>query len=174
MAISKEQKTQILKDLIEKMKQAQSVSFVKYANIPVKNQEILRNNLREKEGELKIAKKTLIKLAAKEIGIKEFNEEDLEGQIAVVFSYTDPITAPQEIKKAAKNSEFVLVSGIVDGKILNKSAINALANLPAKEVIAAQFLGACMAPVQGFTSCCSGVMGGFVRVLNAYKEKLDS
>ncbi len=174
MAISKEQKEEMLKQLIEKMKEAKSIVFTVLKGVSVADQQKLRRALRERNAELKVTKKTLIRLAAKEIGVEEISDEALEGQIAVTFSYGEPTTGPQEINKIAKTSKnVVLKGGIFEGRALGLAEVKELADLPSREVLLAKLMGTFMAPLQGFVSCSSGVVAGFVRVLNAHKENLE-
>ena len=66
MAITKEKKQEIVKDLTEKIGNQKSMVFIDYAGTSVQNLSILRKSLRAAGNELKIAKKTLIDLALKE------------------------------------------------------------------------------------------------------------
>ena len=57
MAITKEQKAEILQDLIDKFAKSKSVVFADYRGIDVSSISDLRNKLREKDAETKVAKK---------------------------------------------------------------------------------------------------------------------
>ena len=175
MPLSKEQKKEQLEKLAEKMKKAESVVFTSLSQISVADQTTLRNTLLDNGAELTVVKKSLIKLASKEIGVESLNDESINGQIAVALSYEEATSAPQMIKKLKKTiSNLELKGGIFEGKELSVQEVKELANLPTKEVLYAKFLGTLNGPVQGFVSASSGVMSSFVRVLNGYKDQLEA
>ncbi|MDD5294780.1 MAG: 50S ribosomal protein L10, partial [Patescibacteria group bacterium] len=66
MPKSREQKKEILRDVAEKVKKAKSVVFAKFDGLGVKENENLRNKLKEEGKEYYVAKKTLLDLAFKE------------------------------------------------------------------------------------------------------------
>jgi large subunit ribosomal protein L10 len=174
IAQTREQKTQQIKDLVSKIQEAKSVVFANYSHISVAKQTQLRNFLRSNNAELKVAKKTLFKKAAEELGYGEISDDVLDGQIVVAFSYEDPTVSAQAIKKMSKEVESLsLKGGLFEGKILSCSDVNELADLPPREVLIAKLLGSMMSPVSGFVSASNGVISGFVRVLNAHTEKLS-
>ncbi len=174
MALTKQQKSEILAQLVEKMQKASSIAFTKYTEVAIPDQETLRKMLREGEGELKVAKKTLIRLAAKEIWIEEIPSEALEGQIAVAFSYNEPVTWPKAIKEMAKKIKTLGLTGwIFEWKVLTQSQIQQLADIPSRDALIGQLLSVMNGPVQGFVSASSNVISGFVRVLNAHKENQE-
>jgi ribosomal protein L10 len=81
MAVSKEQKVQILNALIEKFKTAQSIGFAKTSTITVEEFFAMRKELRAVGATYTIAKKTLIKKAIKEVLNIDVDLATLPGQI---------------------------------------------------------------------------------------------
>ncbi|MBT4937233.1 50S ribosomal protein L10 [Candidatus Peregrinibacteria bacterium] len=175
MPLSKDQKQELLKELVEKMKESKSIVFANYSGTTVEEQTKLRKELLANNAELKVTKKTLIRLAAKELGVEGLSGDSLEGQIVLALSYEDPTVAAQTIKKHSKTVKALkLKGGIFEGKELGLSGVTELADLPPKDVLIAKLLGTLQAPIQGFASVGSGVVGGFVRVLNAHREKQEA
>lgn len=175
MALTKQQKEQILEELVQKFKDSKSVIFTEYRGLDVKKISELRNQLREKNIEYKIAKKTLIQLASKEIGIKELPDNVLEGPVAIAFSYEDQLIVASLLDKfAKKNKEIKLLGGILDGKVIDADTVNQLALIPSKEELIAKLLGSMNAPISGFVGVSNNVVSGFVRILNGLKEKKES
>jgi large subunit ribosomal protein L10 len=102
-------------------------------------------------------------------------KEQLVGTNAFVFAYDDVSAAAKLLSDFAKDNEKLqLKVGEMDGLALDKKRIEALAKLPSKEVLRAQFLGVLQAPMSKFVRTLSAVPGGFVRVLNAQKQKLEA
>lgn len=94
MAISKAKKEKIYADLLEAFKNAHGVSFTKNTGLTVEDISNIRADLREADGKMMLAKKTIIKLAFKEVNGVELSDEMLDGQIAVIFANGDDAVAP--------------------------------------------------------------------------------
>jgi len=175
MAITKDQKTQILQDLVDKLGRSKAVIFSDYRGLDVSSISDLRNMLREKGAETKVAKKTLIRLAAKESNIGELGDEVMEGPVSVTFSYEDEMAGLKALFKFSKENENLkLLGGIINGKVVSAEEIIQLAKLPSHEELIAKFIGSINAPVSGFVGTLSNLVGGLVRALNAYKDSLPA
>lgn len=175
MALTKQQKTEILDEITQKFKDSKSVIFTEYRGLDVKKISELRTQLRAKNIEYKIAKKTLIQLAAKEMGIKELPADVISGPVAVAFSYEDQIVVASLLSGfAKKNKEIKLLGGILDGKVIDAKVVEQLASIPSREELLAKLLGSMNAPISGFVGVSSNVVSGFVRALNAIKEKKET
>ena len=175
MAITKEQKTQILQDLVDKFGRSKAVVFSDYRGLDVSSISDLRNRLREKGAETKVAKKTLIRLAAKESNIGELGDEVMEGPVSITFSYEDEMAGLKALFKFSKENENLkLLGGIINGKVVSAEEIIQLAKLPSHEELIAKFIGSINAPVSGFVGILSNLTSGLVRVLSAYKDSLPS
>ena len=175
MALSKEKKQQHIDALVEKIKAASSVAFFTYGGTTVAQQTALRKALREQGAEMKVAKKTLVKIAVKEAGIEgELSDEAMEGQVAVAFSNEEPTVGPQAVKKLSKDIEQIsLKGGIFEGKTLSVAEVKELADLPSKEVLIGKLLGSMQAPLSGFVGVGNNIVSGFVRVLDGHRENLE-
>jgi large subunit ribosomal protein L10 len=55
---------------------------------------------------------------------------------------------------------------------MNAADIIQLAKLPGRNQLLTMLLGSMNAPISSFVGILGGLLGGFVRVLNAYKDKL--
>lgn len=175
MAVTKEKKQEVLQELIDKFSRSKAVIFTGYRGLDVSGISNLRSELRKGGSECKVAKKTLIELAAKEAKIDGVNSEIMEGPVAVTFSYEDELSGLKVLFKFAKGNETLkLLGGVVDGKVVTADEVRQLAQLPSKEELYAKMLGSLNAPVSGFVGVLSNVMSGFVRVLDAYKNTLPA
>lgn len=174
MAISKAKKQELLTELVDKFKNAKSGVFAGFGSTNITEQDELRNTLRKGKGELKIAKKTIIKIALKEAGIAgEVSDADFTGEIAIALSYEDPTFGAQTVKKLGKKiPNLSLRCGFFEGKLLNQSEVKELADLPSKEVLIAKLMGSMLAPISGFASVGSNTIAGFVRVIDKHQQNL--
>jgi len=172
MAVSREKKKEILDDLTEKFKNAKSVVFSEYRGLTVNDISDLRGKLRESEVEYKVAKKTLIKLAAKEAGINEIPNEAMEGPVAAAFSFGDEVAGAREIYKMGKDHKGLKLKGfILDGEIFGQEKAEQLAQLPSKEELLAKLVGSLRAPISGFHGVLHGTLRGFVGTLQAIVDQ---
>ncbi|MBT4385176.1 50S ribosomal protein L10 [Candidatus Peregrinibacteria bacterium] len=170
MAITKQKKEEILKELIEKFKDAQSVAFGQYSGMTVTELSDMRNKMREAGVEFKVAKKTLFKLAAKEHGL-ELPDEILEGTVGAAFSYDDLVSGPRLLKSTSKEVEVVkLLGGVMDGKVLSITQMGELADLPSKETLLTKFALMMRAPLQSFYGAIQAPTSGLARAFSEYAK----
>jgi len=73
-----------------------------------------------------------------------------------------------------KNPELEIKVGIIDGKVLSKADIEALAELPSREVLLGKLVSVMAAVPTSFVSVLSGVQRSFVQVLGAYCDKKNT
>lgn len=174
MAVTKQRKQEILQELVHLFKEAKSVASTKYSGTSVNDINALRGKMFEQNLKLKVAKKTLIKIAAKEAGYEEIPEAVLEGPVALVFGMEDEVTAPKAVKTAGKELDTLgLLGGFMDGKVLSQAEITQLADIPSFEVLMTQFVRALNGPVSGFHGVLHGTLRNFAGVLNAIKEEKE-
>lgn len=175
MAVTKAEKAEILKELIDKFSRTKTVVFAEYRGLPVKGMSDLRKRLRQKDSELKIAKKTLLRLAAKEAKFADISGASMEGPVAATFSYQDELAGLQILFKFSKeNEKLKLLGGVINGELLDAATIKKYAALPSREELLAKFMGSAQSPVSGFVGILHNLVAGFVRVLKAHHDKLNS
>jgi large subunit ribosomal protein L10 len=174
MAVTKQKKSEILKDLVEKFGKSKSIIFADYRGLSVANLSDLRRKLRKTHAEMKVAKKTLMNIAAKENKLDEVGRSIMEGPVAAVFSYEDELSGIKVLFQFSKeNEKLKLLGGLMEGKVIDADTVKKYAKIPSREELLAKFMGSVKSPVSGFVGVLSNLMGGFVRVVNAYKDKLS-
>ena len=96
----------------------------------------LRTEFRKAGVEYAVIKNTMIDLAVKDTPYAAQMEEHLKGPTAVAFGYTDMI-APAKIavEFGKKSKKLTLKCGVCDGAFLDAAGVQALAELPSKEVL---------------------------------------
>ena len=144
---AQKQKQIIIDEIKEKLDGAQSAVVIDYMGITVAQADAMRKKLREANVDYTVYKNTLVKRAI--AGTKyEALGEVLEGPSGFAFSYDDA-TAParvlNEVIKEFKKMEFK--AGVVEGKFCDKNAIQAVADIPSREVLIAKFMGSIQSPV---------------------------
>lgn len=173
MPKSKEQKHEILKALADKIDRAKSVVFTQFKILGVKDNEVLRNKLREENSEYYVAKKTLLDIAFKDKKIENLNIRDFEGRVAAVFGYEDEVAPAKVIAgfKKTKDESVSFVGGILEGKYLTADEVESLSKLPGKQELYAKVVGSLNAPISGFVNVLAGNIKGLMNVLKAIEEK---
>ncbi len=119
-----------------------------------------------------MVKNSLFEVAAKEKGIPL---ESLGlGQHAVVFSSDKVSETAKVISKFLKDKDLErmsITSGILNGTAISASQVQALADLPSKDVLLAQLLNVMNGPIRNFMYVLKGNMQEMVYLLNAVQEK---
>jgi large subunit ribosomal protein L10 len=148
MAITKEKKVEIVKDLEKAIKGVKSIVFVNFHKLPVKDTTILRRSLREQGVGYKVAKKTLIKRALDSVKAEGAMPE-LGGEVAIAYGM-DELAAAREVynfQKATKNSIQIL-GGVFEGKYLNKDEMMVIAMIPPLQTLRGMFVNIINSPIQ--------------------------
>jgi len=161
--------------LSEKFGRSKAAFLVDYKGMDVESVTKLRKTLKPIQSEMKVVRNTLaIRALADHPNLKPVLEDKFVGTNAVIFAYEDPSASAKALTAFGKDVEaFQLKSGVMDGAALDAKGITYLATLPGKNELRAQLLGLFAAPMTKFLGTLQAVPEGFVRVLNAQKEKLE-
>ncbi len=172
--MNKETKQQMVAELHEKLQRAKAVFLADFRGMNVGKATELRNELRKAAVEYKVVKNTLLDLASRETD-KEALASHYAGPTAIALSYDDPVAAAKVLSRFAKEQQnvFKLKAGVLSGKAISVADIQALADLPSREVLLAKLLGTLQAPTTNFVGVLAAVPGSFVRVLNAIKNQKE-
>jgi large subunit ribosomal protein L10 len=172
--LNKENKQQVVTELHDKLTRAKAVFLADFRGMNVEKATGLRDELRKADVEYKVVKNTLLELASRETD-KEALSSHFVGPTAIAFSYDDPVSAAKVLSRFAKESQaiFKLKAGVLSGRLISVADIQALADLPSREVLLAKMLGSMNAPATNFVGVLAAVPGSFVRVLNAIKMQKE-
>jgi len=159
-----------VKQLTEAFSKAKAVYFTEYHGLNVSDVTKLRSEFFKADVEYKVAKNTLIKLAAEENKITGLDEV-LTGSTAIAISYGEPVLPAKVIKKFNKDNDLPTVKGILfDGEFLPGEEFKKLADLPNKEELLAKLVAMLNSPLQKLVSTLSSPLQNTVGVLNNLKE----
>ena len=144
------QKQQIVADLAEQIKNSTAGVIVNYQGITVDKDTAMRKALREAGVKYMVVKNSLTGRACENCGYGAL-KENLVGMTAIAISETDPI-APAKILKEydEKIESFQILAGYVDGAVIDAKTVEALAEIPSKEVLIAKLLGSIRSPLYKF------------------------
>lgn len=168
--VSKEQKKEITKDLIDKLSRQKAVIFFDYTGLKVNKFQELRGKLREHEIECQAYKKTLTALSLEKAGFKGLKKSDLPGQVALIFGYNDEILPAKILHNFSKeNKEIKILSGFVNGEYLDYSAIESLAKLPSRQELLSRVINSILSPVSNLANVFNGNLIKLINILKNLK-----
>lgn len=151
MALTRAQKVDQLAELKENMQKSQSVIFAHYLGLNVADVSSLRSDLKKGKAEMKVAKKTLMQIAAKELNMPELSNELLNGAVACIFSFEDPLSGAQIAFKFSKaHKQVELIGGVFEGKLLSQEEAIRLAKIPGKLQLLGMFAAMINSPLTSF------------------------
>jgi len=169
--VNKETKGNVVSELSELLNSSKATFLADYRGMDVEAVNKLRGELRLLGVDYRVAKNTLMRLAAKGTGA-ECLEPHLQGPTAVAFAQDDVAAPAKVLAELAKVSKFFeLKGGVMDGKALSVDDIKALAELPSREVLLAKVLGSISAPATNFVGVLAAVPRSLVQVLAAIQEQ---
>jgi large subunit ribosomal protein L10 len=173
MPKSKQQKTEVLASLADKVQRAKSIVFTSFNALTVKDNEELRQKLRAENSEYYVAKKTLLDLAFKDKPVEGLKVKDLEGKVAAIFSYQDEVAPAKVVLDFRKEREdkIAFIGGVLEGRFLSKADMESLAKLPSKQELYAKMVGSLNAPISGFVNVLAGNLRGLVTALKAIADQ---
>lgn len=134
----------------------------------------LRKAVREKGGEMIVAKNTLIAKAMSDLGLPAI--EGLNGPSAVVI-FNEPAGAAKALKEFAKTNDKgipALKSGVLSGQALSGKQVEALADLPSQKELQAELVGVLSATMSNFVGVLGSKAQELVGILDAQVQKLEA
>lgn len=174
MSAKIEAKAKVVEDIKDRLSRSKGTVMVDYKGVTVEEDTELRKQFRAASIDYKVLKNTLINRAAKELNLDDMSSF-LAGPTAIAFSYDDPVAGAKIISDfIKKTSKMDIKVGVLDGKVIDKDEVKALASLPSKEVLIAKMLGSMNAPISGLVQVLNGTLRSFVYTLNAIKEKKEA
>lgn len=164
----KQVKKDYVSELANRLGEARSLVFVDYTGMGMALQDDFKAKLRTVGGKFFVAKNTLVKLAAAEAKLPEEvqSQELLTGQTGVVLSGEDAVASIQILGKFAKDNEIPKVkSGVVEGAYQDRDGIVRISQLPSREQLEANVVGAVGAPLYGLVGTLQGNLSKLVYIL---------
>jgi large subunit ribosomal protein L10 len=171
--LDRDKKKEVVSELHGKLKEAKLTVLANYSGMSVAKITALRNELRKSGTEFRVVKNTLLGIASEETRYSGLKEH-LKGPLAIAINSGDVVEPTKVLVEfAKKNAELDIRFGLLEGKFLDKAQIDALAELPSREVLLAKLLSVLVGAQTGLVNVLSGVPRGFVQALNAYRMKLE-
>lgn len=167
------EKTEKVAALKERIEGSTALLLAEYRGLSVHDATELRRSLSD-TARFAIVKNTLMQRASAEAGIEAL-EALLEGPTAVAFVEGDVVTAAKRVVDAGKKfPALILKGGYLDGRVLSAAEAASLATLESREVMLSRIAGMLKADMSRAAAAFQAVQAKFLRVLEAYKEKVPA
>ena len=173
MAISRERKVELVEQYVEKLKESKGIILADFRGLSVGDMENIRKAMRPTGGKFHVVKNRLLVLALKEAELS-LPEEWLIGPTAIAFSYDEIPPVAKALTDAAKETGTLQIKGgLVGTSVLAMEEVQAIAELPPRDVLMAQVLGTINAPASQIASAVASGIRQILNVLQAYVDKLE-
>jgi large subunit ribosomal protein L10 len=169
--IPTEQKARVLEETRERLQRVKSYVVLDYRGLTVMQIAELRRELRKEGAELAVIKNTLFRMAAADTDTA-VDDAVLHGPSAVAFGYEDPIAPAKVLTEYVRTHPTVSIKGgAVENHTLTAAQVDALAKIPPREVLLAQFAGVLQAPMSQMAAGLNALQSQMARLLQALEEK---
>ncbi len=170
----RQEKVDVVSEIRARLEAADAAFLTEYRGLRVGALAALRVTLRESGAEYKIYKNSLARLAARDAGIDGLDEL-LVGPTGITFVSGDVAAAAKALRDLARTNPLLVIKGGSLGKdVLSAKDVEALAELPSREVLLSQFAGALQAPLVKTAGLLQALPRNFAYGLKALIEDKEA
>ena len=169
--MNRDQKAAVIDEVAGQITGSDAVFAVDYRGISVPQAAELRTRLRDADATFRVVKNTLTLRAADKAGAEALKEL-LEGPTAMTFVRGDAAAAAKALRDFRRANQLLeFKGGWMNGAALSATDVDAIAQLPSREVLIARLVGGVAAPLTGLAGALSNLIGGLARTLQAVAEQ---
>ena len=154
MSKNLEIKKQVVAEIVEKFKNAESMVICSFSGLTVEQVTELRKQCRENNVHYCVLKNRLVNRALQELGIEGL-EGLLEGPNAFVFGEKDVTAAPKAISSFIDKNKLTsleIKGGLMGTEVMDVAAVKELAATPSREELLGTLVGCLVSPVSALVS----------------------
>jgi large subunit ribosomal protein L10 len=160
-------KVQSIEALKERLGATKTAVLTEYRGLTVRQLSDLRKQLKAAAAEYKVVKNRLARLAVKDSPLDPLASH-LKGPTGLVIARRDPVAVAKALQAFVKtNPAFTIKVGMVEGKVLQPQELRALADLPSREALRAQIVGALQGPMGQLVTLLTAPHRELAQVLEA-------
>jgi large subunit ribosomal protein L10 len=173
MSIARTQKEENASRLREELSGVPHAILVDFKGLNVEGATNLRRKLREGDASFKVVKNSTILRAIEDLPLADLNEHFV-GQTAVAYTDGDAVNLAKVLSEFAKDFATPnFKAGMVDGAPISQEQFEQLAKLPPREELIAKALYLMNYPLTGLATALSGILKGFVVVLEQIRAQKE-
>jgi large subunit ribosomal protein L10 len=171
MSANRDAKGGVVEAVRTRLDASTAAVVTEYRGLTVAEMAALRRALRAVGGDYKVFKNTLVRRAIE--GSEHGSlAELLEGPTAIAFVSGDVSAVAKALRDFARGAPALIVKGgVLDGALLGAKELTALADLPTREVLLAQFAGTLAAPMRTMAGLLKALPQNFAYGLSALLEQ---
>ncbi|MBA3429279.1 MAG: 50S ribosomal protein L10 [Actinobacteria bacterium] len=173
--MDKAEKEQVVAELTERLRTAETLIVADYRGLTNAQIDGLRTKLIEHGARFAVVKNTLTRRAAAAAGADALLAL-LEGPSAIAFIETggDPIAVAKALGDAARDTRVLAIrGGMLEGQAMSAEEVENLAKLPPAEVLRAQLVGAIVSPLTTVVALVAAPLRDLVGLIDARIEQLS-
>lgn len=171
MGLTLEQKQAVVAEVATVAAAAPAAIAAEYSGLNVAEMTELRRSARDAGIYLKVVRNTLARRALEGTQF-DCMRNTLSGPLILAFSNEEPGSAAKVIRNFAKENEKLVVRLIaLDGRLLDATEIERVANLPSLDQARSMLLGLLQAPLGKFLRVLSEPEAKLLRLLDARREQ---
>ena len=145
-----ELKQPVVKEISEKIQNAQALVLVDHRGLTVAEDTELRRKLRAENVSYKVYKNTMMNFAFKGTDFEQLSDL-LNGPSALAISETDPAAPARVLVDFAKKAKALEIKGgVIEGKLYDAEALKEIANILPKDQLLSKLLGSMQSPIANF------------------------
>jgi large subunit ribosomal protein L10 len=170
----KEQKEQVVDELTERLKVADTLLVADYRGLTMPQIDDLRTRLLESGARFTVVKNTLTRRAAEAAGADALLAL-LDGPSAIAFLEADGdmVAAAKALADSARETNVLEIrGGVLQGRSMTAAEVETLAKLPPEDVLRGQVLGAIVAPLTALAGLLNAPLQNLVGLIDARIEQL--
>jgi len=172
--MNREQKAAVIEEIAVQITESEAVFAVDYRGISMTQAAELRGKLRDADATLRIVKNTLTERAADRAGVQSLKTL-LDGPTALTFVRGDAAAAAKAVADYARATGLLpFKGGTLNGEALGPEQMSAIARLPTRDVLNAQFVNIVASPLTGLVTSLSNLISGLARQLSQVAEKKEA
>ena len=170
--MNRTEKAELIETLQSTLSEATTVVVTHQVGLTVAESSDLRARMREAGAGFKVTKNRLTKIALQ--GTKYEDMTDMFTGPTAVGTSSDPVAAAKILVSFAKeNDKLTIVGGSMDGKMLDKAGVEALATMPPLDELRAKLVGLVNAPAAKLARVSQAPAGKLARVIQARADQLQ-
>lgn len=167
------EKQSILGELTSQVSDSTFVFVADYRGMKVEQFSDLRRKLGKTGARVQVVKNRFLRLITKDKGWQHL-DTSLKGQSAIVTG-PDVVQAAKTLKQfSSANGLPVVKAGVMGNVFLTSSQIEAIADLPPREVLLSQLVGTVAAPLSRLVGVLKQKVSTIVYVLKAVEDKKNA
>jgi large subunit ribosomal protein L10 len=174
--VKKEDKERVVAELTERLRTTETLLVADYRGLTMPQIDELRSKLIDHGARFSVVKNTLTRRAAEAAGSDTLLAL-LEGPTAIAFleSDGDPVAVAKALVDAARETRVLEVrGGLLEGRPIEASEIDALAKLPPLDALRSQVLAAVIGPVTGIVALFTAPLQDLYGLIDARIEQLEA